>query len=120
MTAVAAPTHRDRVSAPRAPALARLAVSAAVVGVGSALTLIALSVLADRLEDLLWDVVPSGLDLDGEEAAWIIGVLTLVGLVVGIVVWRVPGHAGPDPATQSLVSPPLAPAVLPGGWRSWS
>ena len=70
--------------------------------------------LADRLEDLLWDVLPSGFGLDGSEAGWIIGVLTVVGLVTGILVWRVPGHAGPDPATPSLVSPPLPPAVLPG------
>ncbi len=114
MTAAAGPDQGGRVSAPRAQALARLAVPAALVGVGSALTLIALSVLADKLEDLLWDVVPSGLGLDGSEAVWIIGVLTFVGLVTGILVSRVPGHAGPDPATQSLVSPPLAPAVLPG------
>lgn len=101
-------------NAPRARALARLALPAALVGVASALALIALSVLAERLEDLLWDVLPGAFDLDGGEAGWIIGVLTVVGLAVGLLVWLVPGHAGPDPATQSLVSAPLAPGVLPG------
>jgi H+/Cl- antiporter ClcA len=102
------------VTARRASTLARLAVPAALVGILSALSLIAISLLADRLEDLLWDVLPSGFGLDGSEAGWIIGVLTVVGLVTGFLVWRIPGHAGPDPATTSLVSAPLPPAVLPG------
>jgi H+/Cl- antiporter ClcA len=99
---------------PRAAALPRLAVPAAVIGAGSALTLIALSVVADKIEDLLFDIAPGWFDLDGGEALWILLVLTLVGLVVGVLVWRVPGHAGPDPATQTLVSPPMPPYVLPG------
>ncbi len=101
-------------TAPRARALARLAVPAAAVGAGSALALIALSVLADKLEDLLWDTLPSAFGLDGGEAGWILMMLSLVGLVTGVLVWKVPGHAGPDPATQNLVSPPIPVGVLPG------
>lgn len=33
---------------------------------------------------------------------------------MGLVVWKVPGHAGPDPETESLVAPPNPPLVLPG------
>jgi H+/Cl- antiporter ClcA len=101
-------------AAPTAPALARLAVPAAGVGVGAALCLIALGGASEQLEELLWDVAPGWFGLDGTEAAWILGVLTAVGVVTAVLVLVVPGHAGPDPATQSLVSPPLPVSVLPG------
>ena len=94
--------------------LARLALPAVVVGVGSALALLAVTVVADRLEDFLWDTVPGWFDLRGGEAGWILGVLSVVGLVTGLLVSKLPGHAGPDPAHESLVSPPMAPGVLPG------
>ena len=99
---------------PRAPALARLVIPAALVGAGSALTLIALSVVSKRLEDWLWKSLPDHLGIGGGSAAWIIGVLVAAGLVVGLIVRFAPGHAGPDPATQELVSAPLGPGVLPG------
>lgn len=101
-------------SSPRARALAKFVVPGVLIGVMSALSLIALSAVAEELQQRLWVDLPGHLDVDGESAAWIIGMLTAVGLVVGLVVWLVPGHAGPDPATQTLVSPPLAPGVLPG------
>jgi H+/Cl- antiporter ClcA len=44
----------------------------------------------------------------------IIGVLTFTGLLVGLLVTFVPGHAGPDPATTELAGPPLPLSVLPG------
>lgn len=101
-------------SSPRAVALLRLAVPAALVGAGSAISLIVLSVLSNRLEDLLWDTIPDGLDVDPGSTGWIMLILTATGLVAGLIVWLVPGHAGPDPATESLVSAPLEPSVLPG------
>lgn len=101
-------------SSPQARRLARLAIPAALVGAASSITLILLSVASERLEDLLWDTIPDALGVGGGSAVWIVGTLTIVGLVSGLLVWLVPGHAGPDPATQSLVSPPLGPAVLPG------
>jgi H+/Cl- antiporter ClcA len=102
------------VSFARAAGLARLALPAALVGIGSALSLIALSYGAERLQDLLWEQAPGWFGLDGREAAWILVVLTVVGAITGVLITVVPGHAGPDPATVSLVSPPLPPAVLPG------
>ena len=40
--------------------------------------------------------------------------LTVTGLLIGLVVRYMPGHAGPDPATLELVAEPLKPFVLPG------
>ena len=45
---------------------------------------------------------------------WMLVMLTATGVLVGLVVWKVPGHAGPDPATMGLNAPVLPPAVLPG------
>ena len=84
-----------------------------VVGVGSALLLTLATVIANGLEDVLWSTAAGG-HRDGPAApAWIIGILTLTGLAIGLVVTFVPGHAGPDPATVELVGPPLPLSVLP-------
>ncbi|MEV0317348.1 ion channel protein [Streptomyces sp. NPDC050658] len=101
-------------STPQARALAPLVVPALLVGVGSSLVLLLLSFVAERLQDLLWDVLPDAVGVDGTSAGWILGVLTAAGLVVGLLVWKVPGHAGPDPATLGLVDPPEPLRVLPG------
>ena len=85
-----------------------------VVGVASALVLIAVTVVANGLEDVLWSRIPDALGVDPAAPLWIIGILTLTGLAVGLVVTFVPGHAGPDPATVELGGPPLAIGVLPG------
>jgi H+/Cl- antiporter ClcA len=96
-----------------ARALLALAAPAAVIGVGASLLLLVVSELADQLQDVLWDDWPDAMGFDGSSDGWIVFMLTLVGFAVGLAVWKLPGHAGPDPATQSLVSAPLAPAVLP-------
>ena len=56
--------------------------------------------------------------MDPSAPAWIIGILTLTGLAIGLVVTFVPGHAGPDPATVELVGPPL-PLARAAGPRRW-
>ncbi|MFD0551466.1 ion channel protein [Streptomyces rectiviolaceus] len=99
---------------PQARALLPLVLPALLIGVGSSLILLLLSLVAERLQDLLWDTLPDAVGVSGTSAGWIIGVLTAAGLVVGLVVWKVPGHAGPDPATLGLVDPPLPVRVLPG------
>ncbi|MER5257615.1 ion channel protein [Streptomyces sp. NPDC002855] len=99
---------------PQARALLPLVLPALLVGVGSSLVLLLLSAVAERLQDLLWDTLPDALDVSGTSAGWIIAVLTVAGLVVGLIVWKAPGHAGPDPATLGLVDPPLPVRVLPG------
>jgi H+/Cl- antiporter ClcA len=85
-----------------------------VVGVVSALLLISLTWVANRLEDLLWTTVPGDIGVDGSSPLWIVLILTLTGLVVGLIITFVPGHAGPDPATVGLAEPPQPPIVLPG------
>lgn len=93
--------------------LAALAVPAVAVGVGCALMLIGLSVLANKLQRLLWTTLPDWVGVSGASGWWAFGTLTVVGFVVGLVVWKMPGHAGPDPATTGLVAKPLAPSALP-------
>lgn len=99
---------------PQARALLPLVLPALLVGVGSSLILLLLSFIAERLQDLLWDVLPDAVGVSGTSAGWIFAVLTAAGLAVGLIVWKVPGHAGPDPATLGLVDPPLPLRMLPG------
>jgi H+/Cl- antiporter ClcA len=103
-------------SAPRHPARDLLAIvlPAIVVGVGSSVTLIALSRLAAEVEHVLWDWLPMVVGLPGTEPIWIFLVLTAAGLATGLILTFVPGHAGPDPATAGLVEPPQPLFVLPG------
>ena len=96
-----------------ARALLPLIIPALLVGIGSSLMLVLLSGIADRCQELLWQHLPDWLDLDAYSSGWIILVLTVIGLLAGLVVAKMPGHAGPDPATTGLVDPPLPPAVLP-------
>ncbi|WP_082597971.1 ion channel protein [Kitasatospora sp. Root107] len=106
----------DLTKGPPAPAarLIPLIAPAILTGFGASLTLIAISSVAGRLENLLWEIIPDGLDIDGFNPWWIILVLTVTGAAVGLTVWQAPGHAGPDPATTDLVGPPVSPYVLPG------
>ncbi len=85
--------------------LLALVLPALVVGVGSSLVLFGITELADVLERLIW---PS--------FEWwrILLVLTLAGTLTGLLIWRFPGHAGPDPATEGLVAPPMPAWVVPG------
>ena len=94
--------------------LLRLTIPAVLIGIGSSVTLVALSVVASRLEDVVWTTIPTALGIEGTSAAWIIAILTLTGLLVGLLVTVVPGHAGPDPATTELGGRPLPLFVLPG------
>jgi H+/Cl- antiporter ClcA len=87
---------------------------AAVVGAICGLTLIGLSALAEGLETLVWDDLSSALGVDPDRWWWIVALLTVTGLLVGLVVRYAPGHAGPDPATESLVAEPLSGIALPG------
>ncbi|MEV0582626.1 ion channel protein [Nonomuraea sp. NPDC050310] len=96
----------------RAGTLARMALPAVVVGVGCALTLLGLSYLAELLQHVLWDRLPSWIGFTGSAWWWILAVLTLSGVAVGLALWKLP--SGPDPATEALVGPPLPVKVLPG------
>ncbi|MFG2641376.1 ion channel protein [Streptomyces sp. NPDC048370] len=102
--------------APRTPARALLpqVLPALVIGVGASLLFLAIEWLSEELKDVLWDTLPDALDIGGFSALWTIVMLTATGIVVGLVVWKVPGHAGGDPAEGGLDSAPVAPMVVPG------
>ncbi|BCL22055.1 putative ion-transport protein [Streptomyces tuirus] len=89
-------------------------VPAVAVGVLSSLILVGVEVAAKQLEDVLWRTVPDALGVGRYSVAWMFVVLIATGIAVGLVVWKVPGHAGPDPATIGLDAPVLPPVVLPG------
>jgi H+/Cl- antiporter ClcA len=100
----------------RSPAwrLLPLVIPGIVVGAGSAVLLIALTAVSSGLEHVVWDWLPASVGVGPDSPAWIVGVLTLAGLAVGLVVTFAPGHAGPDPATTELAGAPLPLSVLPG------
>ncbi|NUS44456.1 MAG: ion channel protein [Mycobacteriaceae bacterium] len=104
----------DSAPNPTVRGLVALAIPALFAGVASALILIALSVLANKLQRLLWVTLPDRFGIGSFAGWWVFGVLSVAGLVVGLLVWLLPGHAGPDPATTGLLSRPLAVSVVPG------
>ncbi|MFJ1833623.1 ion channel protein [Streptomyces sp. NPDC088175] len=89
-------------------------VPALAIGVLCALVLLGISLLAERLQDVLWQTLPDALSIGRYSSLWMIVTLTASGLVAGLLIRAVPGHAGPDPATTGLVDPPLPPGVIPG------
>ncbi|MGV9305963.1 ion channel protein [Nonomuraea sp. NPDC003727] len=93
-------------------ALARLALPALVVGVVCSAILLAVTAVEHLLQQALWHHLPSALKVDGASWWWTLAVLTFTGLMVGLVVWKIP--TGPDPATEGLVGPPLPVKVIPG------
>ena len=109
-------TARQASAAPATPAhaLLPLILPALAVGVGASLLLIGVSAAAEQLQHVLWRNLPDALGVGRYSVLWMLVMLTATGVAVGLVVWKVPGHAGPDPATMGLDAPVLPPAVLPG------
>ncbi|MFG2789878.1 ion channel protein [Streptomyces sp. NPDC048419] len=111
--------HDSAQQAPAVPAtpartLAPLIVPALAVGVGASLLLVGVSAAAEQLQHVLWNNLPDALGVGRYSVLWMLVMLTATGIAVGLVVWLVPGHAGPDPATLSLNAPVLPLSVLPG------
>ena len=94
--------------------LLRLVVPSLLVGVVSAIALLALSKLANVIQDFVWDTVPDAWGVGCTETWWTVLVLTLTGVLVGATLRWMPGHGGGDPATQELVAAPLGLRTLPG------
>lgn len=93
-----------------APGAARrllpLVLPALAVGVASALVLVGVSMAAHALEHVLWRP---------QAAWWTVVVLTAGGLLTGLIIRFMPGHAGHDPATEGLAPPePLPVSAVPG------
>ncbi|MFG2523923.1 ion channel protein [Streptomyces sp. NPDC048527] len=91
-----------------------LVLPALAAGVVCSLLFLGVSELAEQLQNVLWTDLPDALGIGGYSSLWMIVMLTVTGILVGLVVWKAPGHAGPDPATVGLASGPLPPLVLPG------
>lgn len=100
-------------SAPTPRQLLLLAVPALLIGVLSALILWALDSVAELVEHAVWNTAPEALGIAAGSRWWIFAILTLTGVAVGLVVWKMPGHGGRDSATTELVADPLPLNVLP-------
>ncbi|KZM37244.1 ion channel protein [Oerskovia enterophila] len=101
---------------PGAPALRtllELSLPAVLIGIVAAVVLRALDEASAAVEDVLWTDLPGALGVDPDARWWIFIMLTGAGLLVGLVVWLVPGHGGRDSATTELIAPPLPLRVLP-------
>ncbi|MFB0616031.1 ion channel protein [Streptomyces sp. AGS-58] len=103
-------------SAPTAPARSLLPfiLPGVAVGVAASLVYIGVSTAAEKLQRVLWGPLPQALGVGRYSVLWMFVMLVATGLAVGLVVWKVPGHAGPDPATLGLDAPVMRPGVLPG------
>ncbi|EPS2514596.1 ion channel protein [Escherichia coli] len=99
---------------PRARTMLLLSLPAVAIGIASSLILIVVMKIASALQHLLWQRLPGTLGIAQDSPLWIIGVLTLTGIAVGLVIRFSQGHAGPDPACEPLIGAPVPPSALPG------
>ncbi|HCL8535542.1 TPA: ion channel protein [Escherichia coli] len=99
---------------PRARTMLLLSLPAVAIGIASSLILIVVMKIASALQNLLWQRLPGSLGIAQDSPLWIIGVLTLTGIAVGLVIRFSQGHAGPDPACEPLIGAPVPPSALPG------
>ncbi|MET9501556.1 ion channel protein [Streptomyces sp. NPDC006622] len=109
-------TARQTPPSPASPARALLPsiLPALIVGVLASLLFVLVSWVAEQLQGVLWKNLPDALGVGRYSVLWMFVMLTATGIAVGLVVWKAPGHAGPDPATTGLDAPLLPPVVLPG------
>ncbi|EFZ6132794.1 ion channel protein [Shigella flexneri] len=98
---------------PRARTMLLLSLPAVAIGIASSLILIVVMKIASVLQNLLWQRLPGTLGIAQDSPLWIIGVLTLTGIAVGLVIRFSQGHAGPDPACEPLIGAPVPPSALP-------
>lgn len=99
---------------PRARTMLVLSLPALVIGIFSSLVLIVVMKVAAVLQRYLWVSLPARFDLDMNSPMWILLMLTCTGIAVGLVIRYIPGHAGPDPATEPLIGAPVSVMALPG------
>jgi uncharacterized membrane protein YjgN (DUF898 family) len=93
---------------PRARTMLLLAIPALIIGVASSLVLIVVMKVASVLQTC-YGRASCKLGVTADSPAWIVGMLTLTGIAVGLVIRFSPGHAGPDPALEPLIGAPVAP-----------
>lgn len=94
--------------------LLQLSVPAIIVGVVSALGLFLVDEAAHYVQEFLWVHLPQALDVSPDSRWWIFGVLTFIGIAIGLIITFVTGHGGTDSATVDLVAPPMRLVAVPG------
>lgn len=99
---------------PRARTMLLLSIPAVMIGIASSLVLIVAMKIATVLQNILWTSLPASIGINASGPFWTIAILTCTGIAVGLVVRFSPGHAGPDPATESLIGAPVSLSALPG------
>ncbi|WP_313082054.1 ion channel protein [Atlantibacter sp.] len=99
---------------PRARTMLMLALPALLIGIASSLILLFMMRVAGILQTFLWQTLPATFGVSLFAPGWIITILTLTGIAVGVVIRYVPGHGGPDPASEPLISTPVESRALPG------
>ncbi|ADW72752.1 MULTISPECIES: ion channel protein [Rahnella] len=99
---------------PRTRVMLAFALPAIIIGVMSSLVLVFVMMISGALQNLLWENIPAVLNINTQSASWTLFMLTLTGIGVGAIIKYMPGHAGPDPATESLIGAPVAVSALPG------
>ncbi len=107
-------TTLDEREVPSVRQLLQLSVPAIIVGVVSALGLFLVDEAAHYVEEFLWVHLPQALNVAADSRWWIFGVLSVIGLVIGLIVTVVPGHGGRDSATVDLIAPPMQLIAVPG------
>ncbi|WP_374010736.1 ion channel protein [Leifsonia sp. LS-T14] len=106
-------TSQPELAAPSVRQLLLLSIPAVAIGVVSGLALWVVDELGDLLAKGYWTALPNALGVDPSSGWWIFAVLTFTGLLVGLTIWLIPGHAGADSATTELIAPPMRPIVVP-------
>jgi H+/Cl- antiporter ClcA len=91
-----------------------LSTPALIIGVASSLVLIVVMKVAAVLQQFLWERLPTSIGIAQDSPFWIIGMLTLTGIMVGLVIRYSRGHAGPDPACEPLIGMPVPTSAIPG------
>ncbi|HDT4648963.1 TPA: ion channel protein [Citrobacter freundii] len=99
---------------PRARTMLLLSTPALIIGIASSLVLIVVMKVASVLQQFLWERLPVSIGIAQDSPVWIIGMLTLTGIMVGLVIRYSHGHAGPDPACEPLIGMPVPTSALPG------
>ncbi|EGT0662102.1 ion channel protein [Citrobacter werkmanii] len=99
---------------PRARTMLLLSTPALIIGIASSLVLIGVMKVASVLQQFLWERLPISIGIAQDSPLWIIGMLTLTGLMVGLVIRYSRGHAGPDPACEPLIGMPVSTSAIPG------
>ena len=99
---------------PRARTMLLLSIPAVVIGIACSLVLIVAMKIAAVLQNILWTSLPASVGINADGPLWTMAILTGTGIAVGLIVRFSPGHAGPDPATESLIGAPVSTSALPG------